>query len=149
MEWKISKFYDLTVDEIYEICKARYEVFACEQKIFQENDFDDLDKIVYHLFLKDEDKVVAYARLIPSGVSYEEASIGRVLVLREYRRKGIATNLMRRGIEFLQNGLKEEKIVLSAQLYAKKLYEDVGFEIVSDIYNEVDIPHVKMKLINI
>ena len=40
----IKHFKDLSIDEFFEIAKARYEVFACEQKITQENDFDDIDK---------------------------------------------------------------------------------------------------------
>lgn len=146
MNWKIKSFYDLTLDELYEICKARYEVFVCGQKIYQENDFDDIDKKVFHIFLEDEGKVVAYARLIPSGITYDTAAIGRVLVLNEYRRKGIASELMKRSIEFIQKELKENKITLSAQLYAKGLYEKVGFKVISDVYEEVDIPHVKMIL---
>ncbi|SFC68988.1 GNAT family N-acetyltransferase [Clostridium uliginosum] len=147
MEWKIKKFNELSIDELYEICKIRYEVFVCEQKIYQENDFDDIDKEVFHLFLQDNEKIVAYERLIPSGLTYEEASIGRVLVLNEYRRKGIASELVKRGVEFLKKELKEDTIVLSAQLYAKSLYETQGFKVMSDVYDEVDIPHVKMKLI--
>ena len=146
MNWKIKRFYDLTLDELYEICKVRYEVFVCEQKIYQENDFDDVDKKVFHIFLEDEGKIVAYARLIPSGITYDTAAIGRVLVLNEYRRKGIASELMKRSIEFIQKELKENKITLSAQLYAKDLYEKVGFKVISDVYEEVDIPHVKMIL---
>ena len=146
MNWIKKSFYELEIEELYEICKARYEVFACEQRIFQENDFDDIDKKVTHLFLKDKDKVVAYARLIPKGVCYEYASIGRVLVLKDYRRKGIASELMSRGIHFLKNELKEERVIISAQLYARGLYEGVGFKAISDVYNEVDIPHIKMEV---
>ena len=146
MNWKIKSFYDLTLDELYEICKVRYEVFVCGQKIYQENDFDDVDKKVFHIFLEDEGKIVAYARLIPSGITYDTAAIGRVLVLNEYRRKGIASELMKRSIEFIQKELKENKVTLSAQLYAKELYEKVGFKVISDVYEEVDIPHVKMIL---
>jgi ElaA protein len=146
MKWKVKKFEELTVNELYEICKARFQVFACGQKIYEENDFDDVDQKVYHLFLEEDHKVVAYARLIPRGITYEEAAIGRVLVLEQYRRRGIATELMKRSIEFLKKELKEDKIVLSAQVYAKGLYEAVGFRGASDIYNEVDIPHIKMKL---
>ena len=146
MEWKVKSFKELTVNELYEICKARFQVFACGQKIYEENDFDDVDKEVYHLFLQDEDKVVAYARLIPKGITYKEAAIGRVLVLDEYRRRGIATELMKRSINFIKKELKEDIIVLSAQAYAKGLYEAVGFRATSDIYNEVDIPHIKMIL---
>ncbi|EES50793.1 GNAT family N-acetyltransferase [Clostridium botulinum] len=146
MDWKIKKFNELTLDELYEICKARYEVFGCEQRIYQENDFDDIDKKVYHLFLMDCNKIAAYARLIPSGITYNESSIGRVLVLKEYRRKGIAFELMKKSVDFLKNELNEETIVVSSQLYVKKLYESVGFKIISDIYDEVDIPHIKMKM---
>ena len=148
MKWIIKKFKELNIEELYEICKARYEVFGCEQKVFQENDFDNVDKDVYHLFLEDNGIIVAYARLIPGGIKYDGATIGRVLVLKEYRRKGIATELLERGIEFLQNQLNEKEIVISAQLYAKGLYEAVGFKIISDVYEEVEIPHVKMKLVN-
>lgn len=145
MKWQLKAFNELTNNELYEICKSRYEVFVCEQKIYQENDFDGVDKNVYHLFLEDEGKVVAYARIIPSGIVYKEATFGRVLVLKEYRRKGIAKELAERALEYLVNELKEEEIVISAQLYVKSLYESVGFKVISDVYSEVDIPHVKMK----
>lgn len=146
MNWKIKKFDELNINELYEICKARYEVFACDQKITDENDFDDIDKEVYHIFLEDEGKVVAYARLIPSGIVYAESSIGRVLVLGSYRRRGIAQELVKRAIEFLKEDLGEEKIKLSAQLYIKELYEKAGFKAISDVYDEVGIPHIKMIL---
>lgn len=144
MKWNIKKFNQLTIEELYEIVKARYEVFACEQKIFQENDFDDIDKKVKHLFLEDNNRVVAYARVINSGIKSEYATIGRVLVLKEYRRKGIATELMKKAIEALKED-SEEKIIISAQAYAKGLYEEVGFKQISEEYNEVDIPHIEME----
>lgn len=147
MKWKIKRFDELTVEELYEICKARYEVFACEQRIFQENDFDDIDKNVYHLFLEENKNVIAYSRVIPKDVKDKYASIGRVLVIKEYRRKGIATKLMKKGVEFLTNELKEKEVIISAQVYAKGLYEAVGFKVISNVYNEVDIPHVKMQFI--
>ena len=147
MNWIIKKFQELNIEELYEICKARYQVFGCEQKVFQENDFDDVDMDAYHLFLEDSSVIVAYARLIPSGSKYHSASIGRVLVLKQYRRKGIATELLKRAIDLMQNKLGETEIVISAQLYAKELYEDVGFKVISDVYQEVEIPHIKMKLV--
>ncbi|AOR22257.1 GNAT family N-acetyltransferase [Clostridium taeniosporum] len=146
MEWTIKKFNDLTLDELYEICKVRYEVFACEQKIHKENDLDYIDKESFHLFLQNKNEIVAYARLIPKGLLYNEASIGRVLVVNEYRRQGIASKLVKKAVECIKKEFKEEHIVLSSQLYAKDLYKRHGFKVISDIYNQVDIPHVKMKL---
>lgn len=146
MKWSIKSFNELTVNELYEICKARYEVFGCEQKIYQENDLDDIDKKAFHLFLQDGDKVAAYARIIPKETAHKEVSIGRVLVLKDYRRKGFAVELMNRAVDFAKYDLKAEKVVVSAQYYVKELYEKLGFKIVSEIYNEVEIPHVKMIL---
>ena len=40
----------VSTNEFYEIAKARYGVFACEQKITMENDFDNVDKNSYHIF---------------------------------------------------------------------------------------------------
>ena len=79
----IKHFKDLSVDEFFEIAKARYEVFACEQKITQENDFDDTDKKCYHIFSLDNNTITSYARIIPKEYSsYEDTSIGRVLVIK-------------------------------------------------------------------
>ncbi len=97
--------------EFYEIAKARYEVFACEQHIFEENDFDDTDKVSYHVFSYDNDKIVAYLRIIPKEFShYENTGIGRVLVLKEYRRSGLAKKMVDFAIDFITETLKEDSI---------------------------------------
>lgn len=54
--------------------------------------------------------------------------------------------MMRVALDFIKNNLDENIVVLSGQLYAKGLYESVGFKVISDIYDEVNIPHVKMKV---
>ncbi|VYU55775.1 GNAT family N-acetyltransferase [Clostridium tertium] len=146
-----SKYFDeLNINEFYEIAKARYEVFACEQEITCENDFDDKDRECIHLFIVDKDfknEVIAgYCRLLPAGLSYDEASIGRVLVSREYRNRGLAKEMMIRAIEEIKKEFNTDKITLSAQSYIKNLYKEVGFREVSDEYDEAGIPHIKMKL---
>ena len=143
---EIKKFNDLTVNEMYEIAKSRFEVFVCEQKIVEEQDFDDKDKVCHHIMLKENERVVAYCRIVPKGVGYDYISVGRVLVLSSHRRKGIAQEMMKVALEFIKNNLDEKTVVLSAQLYAKGLYESVGFKVISDVYDEVNIPHVKMKV---
>lgn len=143
----IKHFNNLTTNEFYEIAKARYEVFACEQKITMENDFDDTDKECYHIFSLDNGIVTSYARIIPKKFSsYEDVSIGRVLVRKQYRRKGLSSNLMTKAINFVKNEMKEEHITLSAQYYIKDLYSSLGFKEISPVYDECNIPHVKMKL---
>lgn len=145
--FKIKHFNDLTLNEIYEICKCRYEVFACEQKIFSENDFDDVDKNSYHIFLLEDEKIKAYARIIPKEFSsYNDTSIGRVLVLKDARRSGVAKDMMVNAIEFVNNNLNEKHITLSSQEYIKNLYLSCGFKEISNVYDEAGIPHVKMRL---
>ena len=54
--------------------------------------------------------------------------------------------MMEASLEFIKNNLNESTVVLSAQLYVKDLYESVGFKVISDVYDEVNIPHVKMNI---
>ena len=146
MNFIIKAFNELTVDEMYEIAKSRFEVFVCQQKITCEQDFDDKDKKCHHVMLKENGRVVAYSRIVPKGMGYDYISIGRVLVLESHRRKGIAKKMIEACLEFIKNNLDQNTVVLSAQLYVKDLYESVGFKIISDVYDEADIPHVKMKI---
>ncbi len=146
MNIEINTYNELTIDELYEIVKSRFEVFVCEQKIVEDQEFDDKDKVSYHIMLKENDKVVAYCRIVPKEIGYDYTSIGRVLVLSSYRRKGIAQEMIKVALDFIKNNLNENIVVLSGQLYAKGLYESVGFNVISDVYDEVNIPHVKMKV---
>ena len=144
----VKKFDELSVNELYEIVKVRYEIFVCEQEITCENDFDDKDKECLHLFIIDKNynelKIAGYCRLLPKGLSYDEASIGRVLVMKEYRRSGLAKEMMKVAIDKIREEFDTDKIILSAQSYIKNLYLSVGFEQISDEYEEAKIPHVKM-----
>ena len=146
LTYKIGGFYELTNDDIYELAKARYEVFVCDQKITCENDFDDRDQDCYHMLGYYDNKVIAYCRILKPGVAYKTSSIGRVLVLKDYRRNNIAKEMMEKAVEFIINDLGYEEITLSAQLYVKDLYESIGFKVISDIYEEAEIPHIKMSL---
>ena len=146
MKFEIVKFNELSVDDMYEIAKSRFEVFVCEQGITEEQDFDDKDKECYHIMLKENGRIVAYSRIVPKGLAYEYTSIGRVLVLESHRRKGIAQKMMKFALDFIKNNLDENIVVLSAQEYVKEMYSSVGFKVISDVYNEVNIPHVKMKI---
>lgn len=145
--FKIKHFNDLSINEVYEIAKCRYEVFTCEQMLFQENDFDDVDKNCYHVFLEKNNKIIAYLRIVPKEFSsYNEISIGRVLVLSSSRKQGIAKQMMDVAIDFIKFNLHENNITLSAQEYIKSLYLSCGFKEISDVYDEVGIPHIKMRL---
>ena len=143
-KWEIKKFNELSLNQLYEITRSRCKVFIEEQKIICEEELDGLDDKCIHVFLEEEEKVIGYCRIVPKGIHYENISIGRVLVLKEFRRKGIAQEMLNKTVEYIKANFQENKIILSSQLYAKKLYESVGFIVESDIYDEAEIPHVKM-----
>lgn len=142
--WQIKSFDELSLNQLYGIVRSRCEVFIQEQKIVCEEEIDGLDDKCIHIFFEEEGRIGAYCRIVPKGIGYENISIGRVLVLKEFRRKGIAQEMLEVAIEYIERNFKEDKIVLSAQVYAKTLYESVGFVAVNDVYEEAGIPHIKM-----
>ena len=143
METVIKHYNELSADELYEILKLRVHVFVVEQNC-PYNELDDKDKNAYHVYMRDEDGIFAYLRVLDKGVSYEDASIGRVISTR--RRQGIGTLILKEGIRVAIDKFCAERITISAQLYAKGLYEGVGFVQTSDEYLEDDIPHARMEL---
>jgi len=143
MNLEIKKFDELTPREIYEILRVRSEIFVVEQNcVYNDQDGKDIESI--HIMIKENDKIIAYLRVIKPGVSYDDASIGRVLVTSEARRKGLARKIVSAGINYIMNDWNEEKITIGAQDYLKDFYKSLGFEIISDVYLEDGIPHVDM-----
>lgn len=140
MEWKLKKFDDLTLDELYGILKLRSEVFVVEQDCVYQ-DLDDKDQLSYHLFLENDGEAVAVSRIIPENVSYEEMSIGRVVVKENFRGQGLSKIMMKKAIDFIVDDLGKSEIRLSGQAYLVDFYEDLGFKKVSDVYMEDNIEH--------
>ena len=131
---------ELTRDELYEIIKLRIEVFVVEQDCPYQ-DLDDKDKNAYHLFAEDNGLVVAVLRILPEGVSFEDMAIGRLIVKKSYRGRGISKKMMNKAINFIINDLNKSKIRLSGQAYLIDFYESLGFKRVSDVYLEDGIDH--------
>lgn len=79
MELIVKPFDELTTAELYEILRLRVDVFVVEQHCpYPEIDGRDLAAV--HLFLQDGTGIHAYLRLLPPGVSFDTASLGRVVV---------------------------------------------------------------------
>ncbi len=143
MELKIKEFSELSNQELYQILEARINVFVVEQDCPYE-ECDNKDQNSFHLFYQKEDEIAAYLRIIPAGISYPEISIGRVLVQKEYRRKGLGLKMMQAALSFIKNNFEEDAVRISAQEYIIDFYQELGFEVVSDRYLEDEIPHFEM-----
>jgi ElaA protein len=144
IHWKIKSFENLSVNELYDILRLRSEIFVVEQNCVY-LDLDGKDKKGLHLLGEFEGKIVAYSRLFKPGISFDNASIGRVVVDVNYRNRKWGHNLMREAIAGIQLHFGESKITIGAQLYLKKFYESHGFVQTSEMYLEDGIPHIEMK----
>ncbi|MDO5115642.1 MAG: GNAT family N-acetyltransferase [Synergistaceae bacterium] len=143
MEIIIKRFDELTVYELYEIMKLRVDVFIVEQNC-PYADLDGVDLTALHVFLKDDDGIEAYLRIIPNKITGECVWIGRVIARK--RRCGIGTQVLDAGIEAAKKYFHTNEIRINAQVYARKFYERVGFVQTTDEFLEDDIPHIGMTL---
>lgn len=147
MEWSLKTFEELSTHEIYQILKARVDVFVVEQACAYE-EIDNYDQQSTHLFLRTEDKLVAYVRLVPKQTKFNEVSIGRVLVVKEFRGKGYAKAIMEKAISHLINEWEENVIKIQAQYYLNDFYSSLGFKQITDVYLDDGLPHIDMILKN-
>ena len=136
-----KNFYDLTLDELYELLRIRNDVFVVEQDcVYQDLDYD--DQTAVHLWLTEGGKVVALCRVCPAGTHMEAVSIGRVITTE--RGKGYGKQIMLAGIETAKKRFGATRIDIEAQEYAKGFYEQVGFRQSSDPFILDGIPHIRM-----
>ena len=145
MDWILKPYAELTTDELYQILKLRVDVFVVEQTC-PYPEIDGKDPACWHLFKRIDGQIAAYARLLPPGLSYPEASIGRVIVHEDFRGQGLGEQLMGLAIEHSGNLWPGHFIQIGAQAHLQPFYGLNGFEPVSEIYLEDDIPHVDMLL---
>ena len=142
MELVIKHFNELTLEELHDIYKTRISVFVVEQNC-PYHEITDEDKVSYHVYYKEEGKIIAYLRVLPKHQTFETASIGRVISLK--RRCGIGSKLLNEGIKVAIEKFNADSITIEAQTYAKPFYEKAGFKQISEEFLEDGIPHIIMK----
>ncbi len=143
MELIVKHFSELSAEELFEIYKLRVSVFVVEQKCpYQE--VDDADRSAYHLWLRDENGIEAYARVLPQGTTFPTVSIGRVIAVK--RRCGLGSKIVDAAIDTARTKLHADQITIEAQVYARSLYEKHGFRQTSEEFLEDGIPHIQMQL---
>lgn len=141
--WRCKAFGELTAIELYGILQLRTDVFILEQNCLY-RDVDGKDIKAFHLFASSEDKIHAYARILPPGISYDEVSIGRVVTSKAARNTGLGKLLMNKCMDFIKEKFPETPVRISAQSYLIKFYQEFGFNATGPEYLEDDIPHIQM-----
>ena len=129
---------------LYQLLQLRTEVFVMEQNcVFQ--DMDGADADCFHLLGEAPGGVLhAYARLVPAGLKFAEASIGRVVTAPVARGSGIGHTLMREAVQALHGLWGVRPIRIGAQAHLQGFYRQHGFEPAGPIYDEDGIDHIEM-----
>ena len=143
MSWELKKFSELDTHNLYEILKLRVEVFVVEQNC-PYPELDDYDQQALHLYLKENNVILAYCRILPAGLKYDDCSIGRVIVQAQARGKGHARVLMQKALKLIETSWSVPSIKLCAQSHLQNFYQSVGFQTISEEFDEDGIPHVYM-----
>ncbi len=97
MEIIVKKFYELSLDELYEIVKSRELVFHMEQKV-TDIDFDDVDKTSYHMFALENGKLIGYIRIYNDENNKDIVHLGRFLTI--VRRKGYGRKIFKDAVDY-------------------------------------------------
>ena len=118
--------------------QVRREVFIVEQKVPEEEEWDDDDQVCIHVLATRNREPVGTGRISPAG------KIGRIAVLSEFRGRGIGDRILQMLIEqAYHRGLIE--VTLHAQVQAVPFYEKRGFHLQGGVFDEAGIPHRRMR----
>mgnify|MGYP001045134044 CR=1 FL=1 len=141
---KAKEFTELSTQELYDILQLRSEVFVVEQDCVYQ-DIDGKDQKALHIVGYKDEKLVAYTRVFKPGDYFKASSIGRVVVLEKERKYKYGYDIMKASITAIKKYYKKDTIVISAQTYLKRFYNNLGFLEIGEEYIEDGIPHIKMK----
>jgi predicted GNAT family N-acyltransferase len=128
--------------DLEKVFAIRLHVFVREQGVPAEIELDRDDERALHLLAFASGKAVGTARVV---LRHGNAKIGRMAVLKAYRRRGIGTRLLKRALATAKiQGA--QKIYLHAQVPVTGFYEAMAFRCVGPVFKEAGIPHRKMIL---
>ena len=117
----------------------RLAVFVEEQGVPREIEMDEFDPGSLHALAVQDGEAVGTARLLP------DAHIGRMAVLKPWRRRGIGSRLLVAMVQAAR-ARGESRVLLSAQVHALPFYRAHGFQTEGPVYEEAGIPHQAMTL---
>ncbi len=121
----------------------RHQVFVLEQHIPIELEIDEQDFAAQHLIVIKNHKPIATARIFKANKeSDNHFKIGRLAILKEYRRQGLGSKMMEILINYAQTH-HYKKISLHAQVDALGFYAKLGFIPEGVVFEEGGISHIE------
>jgi len=144
LNWHCLPFDALLPLQLYALLKLRADVFVVEQRCAY-LDPDGADPACHHLLgLDAQGTLLASARLVPAGLKFAEASIGRVVTAPQARGTQLGHALMAQACTELFRLWGPQPIRIGAQAHLQGFYRRHGFVTVSAPYDEDGIAHVDM-----
>jgi len=144
LNFQIKHFNELSLIEFHDLIALRVKIFVVEQNCSY-LELDGKDKISYHVICRNgTGEIMATARILPQGISYEEVSIGRVVTDESVRGKGEGHVLMKACMDFISKEFGRVPVKISAQSHLEKFYNAHLFFSTGKEYLEDDIPHMEM-----
>ena len=142
-------FDDLDARTAYDVWRLRQDVFVVEQQCpYPDLDGHDLEPGTRHVTLEVDGQLAGYLRILdPStssgtgeGSGAAEVRIGRVLLARAFRGRGLADRLMEAALE----EVGERPSRLDAQVPLAGWYASYGYVVSGPEFLDDGIPHVPM-----
>lgn len=127
----------------HELGQIRHLVFIDEQKVDRSEEFDGLDEESIHIVARLDvtGEAIGTGRLLLTG------QIGRMAVLKPYRKQGVGGRILNACVQAAQSvGLRTDDLFLHAQEHAIPFYESHQFVAVGAEFQEANITHRKMVL---
>ena len=121
--------------------ELRIRVFCGEQGVLRAQEIDGLDDAALHLVAVRGEQVIGTCRLLFAGAT---CRLGRLVVAREARRRGIGAGLLALAEEEARTA-RVERIVLNAQTRARGVYRGAGYIERGEAFIEAGIEHVRME----
>lgn len=146
MKWEIKKWDDLSAKAIHDLYQLRSLVFVVEQQcVYLDQDGKDLNA-QHVLGYNDENRLVAYGRIMFPNNVHEAIHFGRIVVHPDFRGQGLAKDLVRRILNYIDADFNHHKkpVEISAQYYLVDFYQRFNLQISGDKYDEDGILHIKM-----
>lgn len=139
-------------ENLEKILSLRKDVFVKEQSVPIKHELDDLDTMeailtgqVTHVGIIYRNTALGTGRLVHSSNLDRYPHIGRIAVKKDNRRHGAGTILMNT-LHKIARDDGAKGITLSAQVYVRDFYRNLGYKERGEIYIDVNIPHQDMDL---
>ncbi|MFA0016076.1 GNAT family N-acetyltransferase [Vibrio lentus] len=119
IEWRVKKFADLSVQELYDFLQQRVDIFIVDMNTpYSDLDGKDNHSETYHVMGYENERLVAYSRIMAQKLGYP---VGVLPLLDSDATREVYPDC---------------SIFISAQAHLKDYYGKFGFDVVTDSYLE-------------